>query len=115
MRHLFGPHTNGTVIGDRDGYGGSRTSRFLPGAVHEEKCQQWEALKKRHIEEGVGEVGVGGLSLINKLQEVFILRRREGERGRRVGKGAKEEGRGGDTPNVVKADMIFDTNKRILH
>ena len=56
----------------------------------------------------------GWLSLINKLQEVFILRRGEGERGRRVGKGAKE-GRGGDTPNVVKADMIFDTNKRILH
>ena len=60
-------------------------------------------------------MGVGGwLSLINKLQEVFIIRRREGERGRRVGKGEEEE-RGGDTPNVVKADMTFDTNKRMLH
>ena len=52
--------------------------------------------------------------MINKLQEVFIIRRREGERGRRVGKGEEEE-RGGDTPNVVKADMTFDTNKRMLH
>ena len=44
--------------------------------------------------------------MINKLQEGCILRRGEGERGRRVGKGEKE-GRGGDTPNVVKADMIL--------
>ena len=29
--------------------------------------------------------------------------------------GGEGGGRGGDTPNVVKADMTFDTNKRILH
>jgi hypothetical protein len=68
-----------------------------------------------HAVKGTSRRGWGGwvggwLSLINKLQEVFILRRGEGERGRRVGTGAKE-GKGGDTPNVVKADMILIPTK----
>ena len=42
----------------------------------------------------------GGVSMINKLQEVT-------ERGGRAGKTRREGGEGGDTPTVVKADMIL--------